>query len=161
MECNMETIDVISNVVIAITAIVAAVVSYFGYVSHKKKERNKLLSQLNQRYINNADMQAVVKYLRKIDPENEEPSTYQTELFLRFFEELGVYLRNDNRLQKDVKNFFEYYFERLYSTERGKKLLARINNEENRWAFLNEYKKRVGFNNDDVNPMGKTDQPTM
>ena len=149
----METVAVICNVVIAVTAIVAAVVSYFGYNSHKEKEKNKLLSQLNQRYINNADMQAVVKYLREIDPENEEPSTYQTELFLRFFEELGVYLRKNNLSPKDVKNFFNHYFERMYSTERGKKLLARINNEENGLEFLNEYKKKVGFNNDGVNRM--------
>ena len=127
-------------------AIIAGLVSWFEYRSHKQKENNKLLSQLNKRYIENQDIQTVVKYLRKIDADKETtPSPYQTELFLRFFEELGVYLRNNSLPQDDVVNFFGYYLERMYKTDIGKELLAQIGNEERNWKYLNEYKARVNF----------------
>lgn len=141
---NMETGN-LAEWSLVIMAVIAAVISLIGYWGHNVKEKNKLLSQLNKRYINNSDMQIVVKYLREIDPENEEPTTYQLELFLRFFEELGVYLRNGNLSKKDANNFYNHYLERLYSTERGKKLLARINGEDKKLGYLNIYKKKVGF----------------
>ena len=144
----MTTISVIiaiSNCVVAIMAIVAGVVSWIEYNSHKQKENNKLLSQLNKRYLGNKDIQTVVRYLRKIDADSKVPRPYQTELFLRFFEELGVYLRNNNLPKDDVVNFFGFYLEMMYITERGKKLLAEIDNEEKKWKYLNEYKARVNF----------------
>ena len=45
----------------------------------------------------------------------------------------------------DVVNFFGYYLERMYETDRGKELLAQIENEERSWKYLNEYKARVKF----------------
>ena len=128
-----------------IMAIVAGVVSWFEYQSYKRKENNKLLSQLNRRYTGNDDIQTVVRYLREIEPDNAPPKPYQTELFLRFFEELGVYLRNESLPKKDVVNFFGYYLEQMYRTERGKGLLVKINNEEKDWGYLNEYKEKVDF----------------
>ena len=126
-------------------AILAGIVSYFEYNSHKQKENNKLLSQLNRRYLNDKDIQTVVRYLREIDPSDDKPRPYQTELFLRFFEELGVYMRNDNLPKEDVVNFFGFYLEQLYKTERGRRLLAPLKKEEKQWPYLNEYKDKVGF----------------
>ncbi len=80
-----------------------------------------------------------------IDPDDVKPRPYQTELFLRFFEELGVYLRNDNLPKDDVINFFGFYLEQIYKTERGKQLLAEIDNEEREWNYLKDYKEKVGF----------------
>ena len=131
-------------------AIIAGLISFIEYKNHKPKEYNKLLSQLNRRYLNNNDIQVVVRYLREIDADNEVPRPYQTELFLRFFEDLGVYLRNGNLPIEDVDNFFGFYLERMYNTERGKELLSQINNEELRWSYLNEYKERVGFATDKI-----------
>lgn len=72
-------------------AIVAVMISIIELRSYKGK--NKLLSQLNKRYVDNVDIQVVVRYLRVIEPSDVEPDAYQVELFLRFFEELGVYLK--------------------------------------------------------------------
>ena len=141
----MTSISNITDCVLAIMAIIAGVVSWFEYRSHKQKENNKLLSQLNKRYINNTGIQIVVKYLCKIDADDIKPKPYQTELFLRFFEELGVYLRNNNLPKEDVVNFFGYYLERMYESDRGKELLAQIENEERSLKYLNEYKARVNF----------------
>ena len=126
-------------------AIVAGIISWKEYKSRKQKENNKLLSQLNRRYINNEDIQTVIRFLWVIDPDDVKPRPYQTELFLRFFEELGVYLRNDNLPKDDVINFFGFYLEQIYKTERGKQLLAEIDNEEREWNYLKDYKEKVGF----------------
>ena len=142
----MTSISNITDCVLALMAIIAGIVSWFEYRSHKQKENNKLLSQLNRRYINSEDIQIVVRYLRDIDADDKKPRPYQTELLLRFFEELGVYLRYDGKhLVDDFKNFFNHYLKRMYETDRGKQLLEEINNEEQGWKYLNEYKERVGF----------------
>ena len=86
----------IASCILALMAIVAAIFSWIELQSHKEKENNKLLSQLNRRYIGNEDIQAVVKYLRDFEADDAKPTSYQVELFLRFFEELGVYMRKDN-----------------------------------------------------------------
>lgn len=44
-------------------AIVAVIVSIVELQNHKKKENNKLLSQLNNRYILTPEVQKVVHYL--------------------------------------------------------------------------------------------------
>lgn len=44
------------NLGILIVAVVAAIISYKELCSHKNKEDNKLLSQLNKRYIDNKDI---------------------------------------------------------------------------------------------------------
>ena len=140
----MTTTDII-NLLILIVALAAFILSIRELWSYKQKENNKLLSQLNNRYLENKDMQAVVKYLRDIDPTNEEPSAYQVELFLRFFEELNVYLRHGNLKPDDVITFFNFYFDRLYHTERGKNLLKKINHEDEKLDYLNGYKDKIGF----------------
>lgn len=147
---KMILISYLADCILAIMAIVAGVVSWFEYKSHKQKENNKLLSQLNKRYINSEDIQKVIKYIRDIDAadEKDKPTPYQTELFLRFFEELGVDLRYGSKhLVEDFKNFFNHYLIRMYETDRGKKLLEEINNEEQGtgWEYIKEYKKKVDF----------------
>ena len=138
----MEANDVI-NLLIFIVALSAFILSIIELKNYKQKENNKLLSQLNKRYIENFDVQLVVKYLREIQPSNVIPSAYQIELFLRFFEELGVYLRNDSLKKEDVENFFGYYFERFEKSDRGKVLKEIINHEDEKLEYLEIYKNKT------------------
>lgn len=136
------------NLGILIVAVVAAIISYKEYCSHKRKEDNKLLSQLNKRYINNGDIQTVVRYLREIEPSDTEPDAYQIEIFLRFFEELGLYLKTNSLKAEDVNVFFGYYFNRYEITERGKILKAKIKQQdtEKYLPYLAEYRKQMNIN---------------
>lgn len=140
----MTTTDII-DLLILIVAFSAFVLSLIELRSYKQKESNKLLSQLNKRYLNSKDMQMVVKYLREIDPDDTEPSAYQVELFLRFFEELNVYLRHDNLKTDDVETFFNFYLDRLYHSERGRKLLEKIDHQDKDLEYLNDYKNKIEF----------------
>jgi len=145
METCCLIIGIIIDFCILLVAIIAARISYREYQSHKTKEYSELLSQLNERYLGNDSMQTVVRYLRDIEPEGDEPSAYQVELFLRFFEELYVYMRHDGLEPDDVRKFFNYYLERLYHSERGKNLLKKINHEDEKLDYLNGYKDKIGF----------------
>lgn len=140
----MAAKDII-DLLILIVALAAFILSLFELHSYKQKETNKLLSQLNKRYLESNDLQTVVKYLREIDPDDTEPSAYQVELFLRFFEELNVYLRHGNLKSDDVKTFFNFYFDRLYHSERGQKLLKKIYHEDRTLKYLDGYKEKIGF----------------
>lgn len=77
--------------------------------------------------MNNEDIQEVVKYLRDQEPSDEELDLYQLELFLRFFEELGIYMKTNSLDTKRIDDFFGYYLRQLYKTKRGVALIKRFN----------------------------------
>jgi hypothetical protein len=144
---NTLIMDAVSYIQLGllIVAVIAIVISFYQLRSHNAKENNKLLSELNERYVGNSNVQDVVKYLRKIDPENTEPTAYQVELFLRFFEELGVYLKTKSIKKKDVKEFFDFYFEQFETAPRGILLSEKINQDDKTWEYLNQYRKIMGY----------------
>lgn len=141
----MLLLNSIFNGILAIMAIVAAIFSWKEIQSHKEKESNKLLSQLNRRYLGSESIQNVVRYLREFDASNKKPTSYEIELFLRFFEELGVYMRKDNLPVEDVRNFFNYYLEQFYVTERGEELQKQIKNGDKQLSYLKDYKEKLGL----------------
>lgn len=140
-------IELFIQVGLLFVAVIAVVISIIQLRSHNNKENNKLLSRLNKRNIGNKDVQVVVKYLRKKDPSNDKPDAYQVELFLRFFEELGVYLKTKSIKKDDVKEFFGYYFIRYETSDRGMLLKAKIRNEDtdNLLPYLKEYREQMGY----------------
>lgn len=140
--CGLTIEDIINLGILAI-AIAAFVFSLFQLRSHKTKEDNKLLSQLNKRYLESWEIQTVVRYLRVTEPSIIQPTAYQIDLFLRFFEELGVYLENKSIKKKDVGNFFNFYLKQFYSTERGKLLQKRCEYNEDELPYLKTYKKMM------------------
>lgn len=131
------------NLGLLIVAVIAVLVSIYEIQVHKRKEDRKMFSQLNERYVNNKDIQAVVRCLRDFDPEDTEPSSYQVELFLRFFEELGLYLETNSINAKDVHEFFDYYFDRFESTPIGNGLAEKIKQNHKSWKYLNVYREKM------------------
>lgn len=131
------------NLGLLIVAVIAVAVSIYEIQVHKRKEDRKLFSNLNERYINNKNIQAVVKSLRDFDPEDTNPSSYQVELFLRFFEELGLYLKTNSINAKDVYVFFDHYYERFENSPYGKELAEKIHQNHNSWEYLNVYRETM------------------
>lgn len=132
----MEQIKIIVEVLTCLVACIAFCLAWKEYMSRKRTEYHKLFSQLNRRYEKNESMQAVVKYLRDNEPEGDYISLYQLEVFLRFFEELGLYMETNSLKTKDVDNFFGYYLRQLYTTAKGKELLQRLGAEEEKKLTL-------------------------
>ena len=136
------------NLGLLIVAVVAVVVSIIQLKNHNDKENNKLLSQLNSRYLGSKEVQTVVMYLRDNESSNIVPKAYEIELFLRFFEELGLYLKTKSIKKKDVKEFFDYYFEQFEKTDKGSKgiiLKEKIEHEDEEWTYLKTYRKIMGY----------------
>lgn len=92
----------------AVVAFLAVIISWYQYQLYKDRERSKVFSYLNERYLGSEDVQAVVKYLSKTAPTPDVPDDYRTELFLRFFEEVGVYLESKSLEPKPVEQLFGY-----------------------------------------------------
>jgi hypothetical protein len=138
-----NSIQAWTSLVMALIAFIALIIAYGEYKAHKKINEHQLFSQLNIRYQGNEDIQCVIKYLRTIEPSDIKPTVYQLEIFLRFFEELGMYMETDSIEAKTVKNFFGHYLERLYTLERGKELLSQLNDELNELGYLNTLRQKI------------------
>lgn len=85
----------------------------------------------------------MLRYLREFDASDEEPAAYQVELFLRFFEELAVYLKSKSLNPDDVKQFFDFYFRQFESSDRGKLLKEKIRHEDNKLEYLEIYREEI------------------
>lgn len=118
----MEFIRLLLEFATVIVAIIALWQAWKAYSAHNITEYHKLFSQLNKRYERSDDMQDVVRFLRTKEPSDKEPSLYQLEVFLRFFEELGLYMKTNSMKPRDVDDFFGYYLRQLYISRRGKAL---------------------------------------
>lgn len=114
---NLNLSDFIAAGTAIATIVVTIIVSWYEYHLHKDRERSKVFSKLNKRYLENKDVQAVVKYLSQTGPVQEAPDDYQIELFLRFFEELCVYLKSKSFEPQPVEQLFGYYISMRYSPQ--------------------------------------------
>ena len=144
----MENLD-FWTLIVEVATVVVAMGALYGawreYNHNKKTDNNKLFSQLNERYQGNADIQVVVQYLRDKEPSDVKPTLYQVEVFLRFFEELAMYIETQSLDFEKTDEFFCYYFyDRLLDSERGEELLTPICSEQwvvkliacwERWKF--------------------------
>lgn len=136
---------ILIELVTLVLAIIAVWQTWKEYRSHKQTEYHKLFSQLNRRYERNADMQDVVKYLRNKEPYGEKPSMYQLEVFLRFFEELGLYMDTNSLETNDVDKFFGYYLRQLYTTSNERSLLEELGEEEKELDLLQIVKVKLNI----------------
>ena len=122
------------------TIVVTIIVSWYEYHLHKDRERSKVFSKLNKRYLENKDVQAVVKYLSQTGAKQEAPDDYQIELFLRFFEELGVYLKSKSLEPRPVEQLFGYYLHEIFTSDKGITLLKVCDYKDEGWPYLVEFK---------------------
>ena len=139
MECCSNWIEYVA----AGTAIVAGLISWCEYRLHRKREYSNAFSKLNKRYLKDEKVQTVVMYLSETGPAQEQPSDYQTELFLRFFEETYVYLSTGALPLETINTLYGYYLKQIYKLERGRELLSlcRYNDEE--WPYIRKLREEL------------------
>ena len=140
---TMETAKLILESIGLLLAVVTIWQAWKTYRSHQQTEYHKLFSQLNRRYEKNGDIQTVIKFLREKEPEGDYITLYQMEVFLRFFEELGLYMSTDSLETQDVDEFFGFYLRQLYKSSKGKALLARLGEEEKKLELLQVVKEKL------------------
>lgn len=127
----------LTELIAAGVAFLAVIISWNQYEHYKHRERSKVFTSLNVRYLESEDVQAVVKYLSKTGRQASEiPDDYRTELFLRFFEEVGVYLESQSLEPKPVEQLFGYYLYEIFTSEKGKELLKACDYHDSDWPYL-------------------------
>ena len=139
MECCSNWADY----VVAIAAVAAGVISWVEYGLHRKRENSRVFSKLNKRYLQDEKVQAVVMYLSETGPKQEQPSDYQTELFLRFFEETYVYLSTGALPLETINTLYGYYLKQMYKLERGRELLAVCKYKDEEWPYIRKLREEL------------------
>lgn len=115
--CNIGSL---SEFVTAFATVLALIIACNEYFEHKDKKQAAILSEYNQRYSTDPNIIKVVQYLNYMDnggkinnPIRVRPSNYEVEMFMRFFEELGLQIECGRLKQEDVEDLFLYYAKKL------------------------------------------------
>ena len=138
MDCFYSNLH---DYIAVVVAVIGLIVSWYQYQLHKDRERSKVFSSLNKRYLKSEDVQAVVKYLSKTGQKQNTPDDYRTELFLRFFEEVGVYLKSKSLEPQPVEQLFGYYLYEIYTSDKGRELLKACDYHDSDWPYLVTFKQ--------------------
>ena len=131
----------VCEAIMAVAAVLALIVSWYQYQLHKDRERSKVFSSLNMRYLKSEAVQTVVRYLSKTGQKQNTPDDYRTELFLRFFEEVGVYLKSKSLEPQPVEQLFGYYLYEIYTSDKGRELLKACDYHDSEWPYLVTFKQ--------------------
>lgn len=129
MVCPNNTISftsylsVIANVGIFLATIFATMYAVKEYLNKKREHHTKLLAKYNQRYSSDNNITSVVSWMLKVaivDKDgkivganpyrcNYSPGVHKKEMFMRFFEELYLHIKDGNIKKEDAFSFFAYY----------------------------------------------------
>lgn len=127
------------------------------YRLHRKREKAETIARFNERYSNDKNIEAVVKLLmnekngeeKAKDGLRDKSLNYQKEMFLRFFEELQIFMEAGSLDTKLVYDTFAHYA--LKAFEKGTGFYEELTSEKlsevskGDWyrfgKFINEMKK--------------------
>lgn len=108
---SIEVLTLLASLLTASIATLAFAYTKKEYKLHVEKEQAQTLSEFNKRYSSDKNIEAVVKYLigKEEGVKVAMPTTYQLELFLRFFEELEYTISQKVLDEKLIFELFSYY----------------------------------------------------
>lgn len=158
-----KSLDLCSELIEAIVAVVAFIAALIEYVNHQKRAEAQTLSYFNEKYSNDKNVRRVVKWCIYNMPGNDEDIVkpdnyckedmlYEKEMFLRFFEELEVSLEKGNLTDEyTVYKMFAYYAIRVsrfegfvgdYKAHQDKTFLYCKDNEKD-WIYFEKFIHRM------------------
>lgn len=149
----MSLISCFVSILALFVAILAFALSFYEFRKKQTREYNEMLSRLNERYLTDENIQTVVKYLRDNEASDTKPTPYQTEMFLRFFEELGIYLSNKSIQVEHVHKFFDYYLMKfdLLQDDRSMILHEDLTTGDYNTEYLDRYRKLLSSKRSTLN----------
>lgn len=148
-DCISKLIDAISLIITFGTLCATAFAIYYAvkeYRLHCKQSKADILHKYNERYSRDENIKKVVEYLilKKEEKDisiDKHPSTFEKEMFLRFFEELEYAIESEALDAKLTYDMFAFYA--LEAAKLGENFVSDYN--ENSWgsfkAFINRMKK--------------------
>lgn len=120
---SFETINAFAALGTFFVTIFSAIYAYLQYKRYKEEQVVKLLGEYNQRYSTDNNIKTVVSWMLKIaivdekgeikgaDPDRSffKPGIYEKEMFMRFFEELYLHIKNGSVEKRRACLLFSYY----------------------------------------------------
>lgn len=100
-----------SALVASLSLVVAILAVWHAYKEYKRALKNKqseVLAQYNERYSNDDSIRKVIEYITYSN--DDKPTVYDKEMFLRFFEELELMIERGYLSIDIVGDMFAYYF---------------------------------------------------
>ena len=82
--------------------------TYKKYLEYLRREKADVLSFYNERYSKDEHIRKIVKYIIAVMDNKclkKTPSVYNTEMFMRFFEEMEIQIENKIRLNLSIKDY--------------------------------------------------------
>lgn len=123
-----------------IVTLFALSITWFEYLNHKNTQKNIIFNKLNDIYYQNHAVRRVAVYLSNDERNAREPTAFETEAFLRFFEEVQVCIEDGQIGKERAYDLFSYYCMDIMD-KKGKhhSLLDKIDYKEEDWHLLNKF----------------------
>lgn len=116
-----------TDIILAILAITTLFCTFMEYSHHRKREKADVLGQYNERYSRDEHVNSVVNYLvcykDNMTPK-DRPCLHDVEMFMRFFEEMEIQIKEDRLDERYVYDLFSYYAIELGENEKLRLLLG-------------------------------------
>ena len=116
-----------TDIILAILAITTLFCTFMEYSHHRKREKADVLGQYNERYSRDEHVNSVVNYLACYKDNmipKDRPCLHDVEMFMRFFEEMEIQIKEDRLDEKYVYDLFSYYAIELGGNEKLRLLLG-------------------------------------
>lgn len=124
-----------SEIANPIVTLATGLISVVATEVSRSKERSALVfKNMNKVFVQDKNIQAVIRYLNQ--KETDEPKVNELELFLRFFEELDVYMREGDSNKHIINDLFYYYCRELIHSEECRHLRDKMEFDLNDWKYL-------------------------
>lgn len=143
----------IANIGIFVTSLAAALFAVLEYNRHKQEQRTKLLCEYNQRYSTDRNIESIIEWMLQIALTNDEgdiigvnkniknnpPGIHKKEMFMRFFEELYMQIKDGRLNENNIKRMFSYYALRFATYEDFRSDIKDYEKDE--WSDFREFVK--------------------
>ena len=121
--------------------------TYSQYRGYRKRIKAEVLGQYNERYSRDEHLNKVVDYIiHYIDNNvvNPLPSVHDAEMFMRFFEEMEIQIKENRMDEQQVKQLFSFYAIKLGEDECIRKELGIVDydNSDN-WEGFKSFVERM------------------
>lgn len=116
-----------TDIIMAILAVTTLFCTFREYCHYRKREKADVLGQYNERYSRDEHVNSVVNFLVRYKDNmtpKDIPCLHDVEMFMRFFEEMEIQIKEDRLDEKYVYDLFSYYAIELGGNEKLRLLLG-------------------------------------
>ena len=150
-----------AEIITCILACSAFVLSFIEYRSYKKRERIRILTQLNIRYTTDSDICSVVKFLEQLEDKTDNPAIpdiHQIEMYMRFFEEISCLIRAKSLKESIVYYMFGHYV--IIFAENIYKLPKELEYDKGLWRLFRNFVDKMRIAKETLYPYKTDDNKT-